>query len=108
MIMIAKVSQFVALTTVQHSLGEDGMTQMTAVRGGALQSILVAKERVTVSLTLTASTLVGQNVEMTCVSTPNIFQQLSIPTTQLGLDSVPMTIVAIGFVTRTTTDVEMM
>ena len=107
MIMIAKVSLYVALTTVQHSLEEDGMPQMTAVKDDALLIILAEKERVTVSLILTVSTLAGQDVAMICVSTPNTFQLLSIPTTQLGLGSVPMTTAATEFVTKTTTDVEM-
>ena len=107
MIMIAKVSLYVALTTVQHSLEEDGMPQMTAVKDDALLIILAEKERVTVSLILTVSTLAGQDVAMICVSTPNTFQLLSIPTTQLGLGSVPMTTAATEFVTKTITDVEM-
>ena len=108
MIMTVKESQYVALTTVQYSLEEDGILLMTVVREDVPQNILVEKERVTVSMTLTVSTLAGQSVAMICVSTPSISQLLSIQITQTGLGSVLMTIAATEFATKTTTDVEIM
>ena len=105
--MTVRESQYVGLTTVQSSLEEDGMPVMTAVRDDVLRIILAWREKVTVNMTLTVSTLAGQDVAMICVSTHNIFQLLSIQTTQLGLGSVPMIIAATECVTRTTTDVEM-
>ena len=108
MTMTVGESQYVARTTVQYSLEEDGILLMTVVREDVPQNIPAEKERVTVSMTLTVSTLAGQDVEMICVSTPSISQLLSIQIIQTGLDSVPMTIAATGFATRTTTDVEIM
>ena len=108
MTMTVRESQYVARTTVQYSLEEDGILLMTVVREDVPQNILVEKERVTVSMTLTVSTLAGQSVAMICVSTPSISQLLSIQITQTGLGSVLMTIAATGFATRTTTDVEIM
>ena len=108
MTMTVRESQYVALTTVQYSLEEDGILLMIVVREDVPQNIPAEKERVTVSMTLTVSTLAGQDVAMICVSTPSISQLLSIQITQTGLDSVPMIIAATGFATRTTTDVEIM
>lgn len=108
MIMTVKESQYVALTTVQYSLEEDGILLMTVVREDVPQNIPAGKERVTVSMTLTVSTLAGQSVAMICVSTPSISQLLSIQITQTGLGSVLMTIAATEFATKTTTDVEIM
>ena len=101
-------SPYVELTTVRYSLEEDGILLMTVVREDVPQNIPAEKERVTVSMTLTVSTLAGQDVEMICVSTPSISQLLSIQITQIGLGSVLMTIAATEFATRTTTDVEIM
>ena len=108
MIMTVKESQYVALTTVQYSLEEDGILLMTVVREDVPQNIPAERERVTVSMTLTVSTLAGQSVAMICVSTPSISQLLSIQITQTGLGSVLMTIAATEFATKTTTDVEIM
>ena len=108
MTMTVRESQYVALTTVQYSLEEDGILLMIVVREDVPQNILVEKERVTVSMTLTVSTLAGQSVAMICVSTPSISQLLSIQITQIGLGSVLMTIAATEFATRTTIDVEIM
>ena len=108
MIMTVKESQYVARTTVQYSLEEDGILLMTVVREDVPQNIPAERERVTVSMTLTVSTLAGQSVAMICVSTPSISQLLSIQIIQTGLDSVSMTIAATGFATRTTIDVEIM
>ena len=106
--MTVRESQYVGLTTVQSSLEEDGMPVMTAVRDDVLQIILAKREKVTVNMTLTVSTLAGQDVAMICVLTLSISQLLSIQIIQTGLDSVPMTIAATGFATKTTTDVEIM
>ena len=103
-----RVSPYVGLTTVRYSLEEDGILLMTVVREDVPQIIPAERERVTVSMTLTVSTLAGQDVVMICVSTPSISQLLSIQIIQTGLDSVPMTIAATGFATKTTTDVEIM
>ena len=108
MIMTVKESQYVALTTVQYSLEEDGILLMTVVREDVPQNIPAERERVTVSMTLTVSTLAGQSVAMICVSTPSISQLHSILTTLTGLGLVLMTIAATGFATRTTIDVEIM
>ena len=108
MTMTVRESQYVARTTVQYSLEEDGILLMTVVREDVPQNIPAERERVTVSMTLTVSTLAGQSVAMICVSTPSISQLLSIQIIQTGLDSVSMTIAATGFATRTTIDVEIM
>ena len=108
MTMTVLESPFVGLTTVHYSLEEDGILLMTVVREDVPQNIPAEKERVTVSMTLTVSTLAGQSVVMICVSTPSISQLLSIQITQIGLGSVLMTIAATEFATRTTTDVEIM
>ena len=106
--MTVRESQYVGLTTVQSSLEEDGMPVMTAVRDDVLQIILAKREKVTVNMTLTVSTLAGQDVAMICVLTLSISQLLSIQITQTGLVSVLMTIAATEFATKTTTDVEIM
>ena len=108
MTMTVQESPYVGLTTAQYSLEEDGILLMIVVREDVPQNIPAERERVTVSMTLTVSTLAGQDVVMICVSTPSISQLLSIQIIQTGLDSVPMTIAATGFVTKTTTDVEIM
>ena len=108
MIMTVRESQYVALTTVQYSLEEDGILLMIVVREDVPQNIPAERERVTVSMTLTVSTLAGQSVAMICVSTPSISQLHSIQITQTGLGSVLMTIAATEFATKTTTDVEIM
>ena len=102
-----KVSWSVELTIVLLRVEAGGTQQMTAVRGGALLNIPAKRQRVTVNQTMTVSTLAGPSVAMTCVSTPNTSPQRSIPTTQLGLDSLAQTIAATESATRTTTDVEM-
>ena len=53
MTMTVRESQYVALTTVQYSLEEDGMQLMIVVREDVPQNIPAEKERVTVSMTLT-------------------------------------------------------
>ena len=60
-------SPYVGLTTVQYSLEEDGILLMTVVRENVPQNIPAERERVTVSMTLTVSTLAGQDVAMICV-----------------------------------------
>ena len=96
-----------ALTTVLSRPGAGGMTLMTAVRRGVLRIIHVERARVTVTVTATVSTQAGQSVAMISVSTPSTSPHLSIPTTQPGLDSPPLTTAATGCATRTTTDVPM-
>ena len=103
MIMTVRESQYVAMTTVQYSLEVDGTLQMTAVREDVPQNILAEKERVTVSMTLTVSTLAGQNVAMIYVSTLNTFQLTCIQIIQLGLDLVLMIIAVIEYAIKTTT-----
>ena len=80
-----------------------GMQRMTAVRGGAPQTTPAGRGRVTVSRTLTASTLAGPGVAMTCVSTLSISPQPSTPTTQRALGSLALTTAATESATRTTT-----
>ena len=60
-------SPYVELTTVRYSLEEDGILLMTVVREDVPQNIPAERERVTVSMTLTVSTLAGQDVAMICV-----------------------------------------
>ena len=108
MTMTVQESPYVGLTTAQYSLEEDGILLMTVVRENVPQNIPAERERVTVSMTLTVSTLAGQSVAMICVSTPSISQLHSILTTLTGLGLVLMTIAATEFATRTTTDVEIM
>ena len=67
MTMIVRVFSYVALITVPSSQEEGGMKQMIVVKEDALLNIPAERERVTVSMTLTVSTLAGQDVAMICV-----------------------------------------
>ena len=86
---------------------DDGMRRMTAVRGDALLTILVKRERGTVSMIVTVKTPDGRCVVTTCASTPSISPRPSIPTTPCHLASAPVTTAVIGSATKTITGVEM-